>query len=174
MNDLVDYVSESGEAAGAAAARYVPAACGLAEVSADGGFGYVVPRALTRQSLPGKQLSSSVPLLNAEKRVFVCWADGRELCKKTYMQLKPGRRWSGWWWTFRGPGLHAAPGLHRDGGGGHMKREFTCIVCPNGCRLHTEVENGAVTSVTGEPLPKRARFCRKGMHRPHAKLVHPR
>ena len=50
-----------------------------------------------------------------------------------------------------------------------MKREFTCIVCPNGCRLHTEVENGAVTSVT---LPKRARFCRKGMHRPHAKLVH--
>ncbi len=31
-----------------------------------------------------------------------------------------------------------------------MKREFTCIVCPNGCRLHTEVENGAVTSVTGE------------------------
>lgn len=30
-----------------------------------------------------------------------------------------------------------------------MKREFTCIVCPNGCRLHTEVENGAVTSVTG-------------------------
>ena len=29
-----------------------------------------------------------------------------------------------------------------------MKREFTCIVCPNGCRLHTEVENGAVTSVS--------------------------
>ena len=24
----------------------------------------------------------------------------------------------------------------------------------------------------GEPLPKRARFCRKGMHRPHAKFVH--
>ena len=46
-----------------------------------------------------------------------------------------------------------------------MKREFTCIVCPNGCRLHTEVENGAVTSVTGNRCPK-------GMHRPHAKLVH--
>ena len=35
-----------------------------------------------------------------------------------------------------------------------MKREFTCIVCPNGCRLHTEVENGAVTSVTGNRCPK--------------------
>ena len=31
-----------------------------------------------------------------------------------------------------------------------MKREFTCIVCPNGCRLHTEVENGAVTGVVGK------------------------
>ena len=37
-----------------------------------------------------------------------------------------------------------------------MKREFTCIVCPNGCRLHTEVENGAVTSVTGNRCPKGA------------------
>lgn len=37
-----------------------------------------------------------------------------------------------------------------------MKREFTCIVCPNGCRLHTEVENGAVTSVTGNAAQKGA------------------
>ena len=42
-----------------------------------------------------------------------------------------------------------------------MKREFTCIVCPNGCRLHTEVENGAVTSVTGNRCPK-AKFVHHG------------
>mgnify|MGYP000010643436 CR=1 FL=1 len=53
-----------------------------------------------------------------------------------------------------------------------MKREFTCIVCPNGCRLHTEVENGAVTSVTGNRCPKGARFCRKGCTAPTRSLVH--
>ena len=42
-----------------------------------------------------------------------------------------------------------------------MKREFTCIVCPNGCRLHTEVENGAVTSVTGNRCPKGRDFAGK-------------
>ena len=42
-----------------------------------------------------------------------------------------------------------------------MKREFTCIVCPNGCRLHTEVENGAVTSVTGNRCPKGRDFAEK-------------
>ena len=36
-----------------------------------------------------------------------------------------------------------------------MKREFTCIVCPNGCRLHTEVENGAVTSPPREACAPR-------------------
>ncbi len=42
-----------------------------------------------------------------------------------------------------------------------MKREFTCIVCPNGCRLQTEVENGAVTSVTGNRCPKGRDFAEK-------------
>ena len=42
-----------------------------------------------------------------------------------------------------------------------MKREFTCIVCPNGCRLHTEVENGAVTAVTGNRCPKGRDFAEK-------------
>lgn len=111
VNDLVDYVSESGEAAGAAAARYVPAACGLAEVSADGGFGYVVPQRIDTTKPAGKQLSSSVPLLNAEKRVFVCWRTAENFAKRHICSLSR-RRWSGWWWTFRGPGLHAAPGLH--------------------------------------------------------------
>ncbi len=53
-----------------------------------------------------------------------------------------------------------------------MKREFTCIVCPNGCRLHTEVENGAVTSVTGNRCPKGRDFAEKECTAPHAKFVH--
>ena len=31
-----------------------------------------------------------------------------------------------------------------------MKKQFTCIVCPNGCEIEAEVENGQVISVTGE------------------------
>lgn len=42
-----------------------------------------------------------------------------------------------------------------------MKREFTCIVCPNGCRLCAEVENGAVVSVTGNRCPKGSAFAEK-------------
>ena len=49
-----------------------------------------------------------------------------------------------------------------------MKREFTCIVCPNGCRLHTEVENGAVTSVTGNRCPKGRDFAEKECTAPTA------
>lgn len=30
-----------------------------------------------------------------------------------------------------------------------MLREFTCIVCPNGCEIQAEIEDGKVLSVTG-------------------------
>lgn len=30
-----------------------------------------------------------------------------------------------------------------------MLREFTCIVCPNGCDITAEVENGNIISITG-------------------------
>ena len=89
VNDLVDYVSESGEAAGAAAARYVPAACGLAEVSADGGFGYVVPQRIDTTKPAGKTTFFFRSLAERGKTRVRMLADGRELCKKTYMQLKP-------------------------------------------------------------------------------------
>ena len=35
-----------------------------------------------------------------------------------------------------------------------MKKQFTCIVCPNGCEIEAEVENGQVISVTGHPCPR--------------------
>lgn len=36
-----------------------------------------------------------------------------------------------------------------------MKRELTCIVCPMGCNITVEIENGAVKSVSGNT-------CRRG------------
>ncbi len=35
-----------------------------------------------------------------------------------------------------------------------MKRELTCIVCPMGCSLSVEIEDGKVISVTGNTCPR--------------------
>ena len=35
-----------------------------------------------------------------------------------------------------------------------MKRELTCIVCPIGCSLEVELDNGKVVSVTGNTCPR--------------------
>ena len=42
-----------------------------------------------------------------------------------------------------------------------MKRELICIGCPMGCQLSAEVENGAVTSVTGNTCPRGDAYARK-------------
>ena len=89
VNDLVDYVSESGEAAGAAAARYVPAPRALAEVSADGGFGYVVPQRIDTAKPAGETTFFFRSRAERGKTRVRVLADGRELFKKTYAQLKP-------------------------------------------------------------------------------------
>ena len=43
-----------------------------------------------------------------------------------------------------------------------MKKQFTCIVCPNGCEIEAEVENGQVISVTGHTCPSRRTVCPSG------------
>lgn len=35
-----------------------------------------------------------------------------------------------------------------------MKRELTCIVCPIGCSLVAEIENGIVRNVSGNTCPR--------------------
>ncbi len=35
-----------------------------------------------------------------------------------------------------------------------MKRELTCIVCPVGCNLMAEIEDGKVVSVSGNTCPR--------------------
>ena len=42
-----------------------------------------------------------------------------------------------------------------------MKQELICIGCPMGCQLTAEVENGAVTSVTGNTCPRGAAYARR-------------
>lgn len=40
-----------------------------------------------------------------------------------------------------------------------MKRELTCIVCPMGCRLTAELEDGKVLSVTGFTCPRGKQYA---------------
>lgn len=40
-----------------------------------------------------------------------------------------------------------------------MTRELTCIVCPRGCQLKVELENGAVKEVTGFTCPRGKQYA---------------
>lgn len=47
-----------------------------------------------------------------------------------------------------------------------MKKELTCIGCPMGCLLTAEMENGAVTAVTGNACPRGAAYARDELTNP--------
>ncbi|MCL2880243.1 MAG: NAD(P)/FAD-dependent oxidoreductase [Treponema sp.] len=90
VNDLVDYVSETGETAGRAAARYSGAnAAEYAALEAASGIQYVVPQKLDLGSLNG-----SVPVYFRSKsemgkaRLSVN-LDGKEIFGKNYARLRP-------------------------------------------------------------------------------------
>lgn len=40
-----------------------------------------------------------------------------------------------------------------------MTRNLTCIVCPRGCQLTAEIENGTVVSVTGNTCPRGKQYA---------------
>lgn len=40
-----------------------------------------------------------------------------------------------------------------------MTRALTCIVCPKGCQLKVELENGAITAVTGFTCPRGKQYA---------------
>lgn len=52
-----------------------------------------------------------------------------------------------------------------------MKRELTCIVCPMGCALTAEIENGQVTSVTGNTCPRGAKYAEQECTHPERVLT---
>lgn len=41
-----------------------------------------------------------------------------------------------------------------------MHRDLTCIVCPMGCSLSVELEDGKVVSVTGNTCPRGAEYAK--------------
>ena len=89
VNDLVDYVSESGASAGAAAADYSGKARELAELTADGGFLYAVPERLDTAG----DLSKTVVFFRSrevrEKSQVSVSVNGETVFTKKYQRLKP-------------------------------------------------------------------------------------
>jgi len=89
VNDLVDYVSESGEAAGRAAAEYAAKDRNFAQVIAGDGLLYAVPQRIDlSQSLSEITLFFRVREERGKSRFFANLGD-KTLLKKTYLTLRP-------------------------------------------------------------------------------------
>ena len=46
------------------------------------------------------------------------------------------------------------------------EKELICVNCPMGCRLHVQIENGAVISVSGNSCPRGKAYAEKECVRP--------
>ena len=47
-----------------------------------------------------------------------------------------------------------------------MLREFTCIMCPQGCDIKVELEDGVIKSVTGNTCPKGEAYVTQEIQNP--------
>lgn len=47
-----------------------------------------------------------------------------------------------------------------------MTRDFTCIICPNGCEIHVETEGDQIRSIEGFHCPKGENYVRQEMTAP--------
>lgn len=47
-----------------------------------------------------------------------------------------------------------------------MLREFTCIMCPQGCDITVELEDGSVAGVSGNRCPKGEAYVRQEIENP--------
>ena len=94
VNDLVDYVSESGEAAGRAAVRYVTACSAanhrsFAEITADDSLRYVVPGKVNVRALNEPAVVFFRPKTEMDmSRLFVT-INGNETYRKIYPHIRP-------------------------------------------------------------------------------------
>ncbi len=52
-----------------------------------------------------------------------------------------------------------------------MKKQYTCIVCPNGCDIEAEIENGKVLSVTGNICPRGEEYVRQELTAPRRTIA---
>jgi len=89
VNDLVDYVSESGDVAGRNAARYTDGNREFANVSASKDFLYIVPQRID-VSNPGRETVMFFRSSRVRKKTTIrVYSDGTEVFSKQFQQLRP-------------------------------------------------------------------------------------
>ena len=52
-----------------------------------------------------------------------------------------------------------------------MLREYTCIICPNGCEIEAEIEGGEIRSIEGAACPKGADYVRQELTDPRRNIA---
>lgn len=52
-----------------------------------------------------------------------------------------------------------------------MKKQFTCIVCPNGCEMEAEIENGKVVSITSNLCPRGEQYICQELTAPPRRTI---
>lgn len=89
VNDLVDFVSESGALAGAAAARYRPGPRKTVAIAASDDFLYFVPQRLDPDRLDGKTTIYFRSATDMKRPRLSLTVDGEEVFSKKYVFLRP-------------------------------------------------------------------------------------
>ncbi|MDD4312137.1 MAG: FAD-dependent oxidoreductase [Eubacteriales bacterium] len=89
VNDLVDYVSESGEIAGKAAANHTRKSRGLVPVECDCSLLYVVPQRIDRKSEQMERVFFFRSLQDLDHATLTVTKCGETLFTKTYAHLRP-------------------------------------------------------------------------------------
>ncbi|MCI9584725.1 DUF1667 domain-containing protein [Clostridiaceae bacterium] len=52
-----------------------------------------------------------------------------------------------------------------------MTREFTCIICPNGCEIQAETDQGSLISLTGHTCPKGEAYVKQELTDPRRNIA---
>ena len=52
-----------------------------------------------------------------------------------------------------------------------MLREFTCIICPNGCEIEADIEDGKLLSIEGATCPRGEAYVRQELTDPQRNIA---
>lgn len=52
-----------------------------------------------------------------------------------------------------------------------MKKQYTCIICPNGCEIEAEIADGKICSITGQLCSKGEQYVRQELTAPRRTIA---
>ncbi|MDY3938976.1 MAG: FAD-dependent oxidoreductase [Spirochaetia bacterium] len=181
--DLVDYVSESGESAGRAAADWVRSGGGLQSVTASAGscIGSLVPQSVALQ----RGAAGVDFFFRSRETLSFCrlsvTADGKEIFSRRYETVRPPEmekvtlsksllpeNVSSLVFSILPDETGAAV---PDFFGCKITDETVCIECPRGCRLRIGRREDGSVAVFGNSCPKGKAYGEKETENPHRVLT---